>query len=214
MTGKLILKTVLACIVMISFPAFSADQGFYVDASIGRQKANIPSYAITGLTKDDTSSTASIGGGYQVNKYFGVEAGFQDLGEISYSWSGAGTLTSGGNTFVGTGAAKLSADVDGYYLGPTLSFPINEKFSINARAGVYRWEAKLTVSVIAAGTLNGTPVSAGASASAKDKGSDTYIGFGGTYKLNEKIGINLSYTQFDVDEYKSKNIALGLRYSF
>lgn len=211
---SMIAVTCVAGAALVSIPAFAAGEGLYIDASIGRQKASIPSFAITGLTKDDTSSTWSLGGGYQVNQYFGIEVGYQDLGEVSYSWSGEGTVISGANTFVGTGAAKLGADVDGFYFGPTLSFPINEQFSLNARAGWYRWEAKLALSATAAGTLNGTPVAAGASASATGKGTDAYIGIGGTYKLNKNVGINLSYTQYKVDDYKAKNLALGVRYSF
>ncbi len=197
-----------------SFPALAAGEGFYLDASVGRQKANLPTFAVAGLTKDDTSSTGSLGGGYQVNKYFGIEAGYQNLGEVSYSWTGAGTVKSGGNTFVGTGAAKLGVDVDGFYLGPTLSFPINEKFSVDARAGLFRWDAKLTASYTASGTFNGTPVSAAGSASTNVKDTDTYIGIGGTYKLNKNVGIKLSYTQYKIDDYKAKNLALGLKYSF
>ncbi len=204
----------IASAALISATAFAAGEGIYVDASIGRQKANIPSFAIAGLTKDDTASSWSLGGGYQVNQYFGIEVGYQDLGEVSYSWTGAGTVRRGGNTFVGTGAAKLSADVDGLYFGPTLTIPINEQFSVNARAGWYRWEAKLALSATVAGTFNGTPVAAGASASATEKGTDTYIGIGSTYKLNKNVGINLSYTQYKVDDYKAKNLALGVRYSF
>jgi len=199
---------------LASGSAFAAGEGFYVDASIGRQKANIPSVNVAGFTKDDSDSTYSIGAGYNINQYFGVEAGYQDLGEVSYGWSGAGTAVIRGVTFVGTAGIKAAVATDGYYFGPTASFPINEQFAVNARAGWYNWTADGTASFTAAGTRNGVAFAGGASATDSTDGTDTYIGFGATYKLNKNVGINLGYTEYKVDEYKAKNWTLGARYSF
>lgn len=211
------LKLLSVAVVMIGMAtdsALAAGGGFYLDATLGKQSANIPTANIAGLSKDDSDSTYGFGGGYNINQYFGIEGGYQNLGQVSYSWTGAGTATVSGNTFVGTGAAKLSADIDGYYLGPTVSFPINEQFSVSARAGWYRWEADLRIVATAAGTLNGTAIAAGASANASTKATDTYFGIGAIYKFNKNVGITLGYTEYKVDEYKSKNWTLGARYSF
>ncbi len=194
--------------------ASAAGEGFYVDGSLGRMTANISNGAAAGSTTNDTDNTYSLGGGYNVNQYFGVEGGYQDLGKVSASWSGAGTVRSGGNTFVGTGAASLSAKVNGWYLGPTVSFPINDQFSIGARAGWFNWKTELSAAFTAAGTLNGTPVAAGGSGSATAKQTDTYIGVGGLYKVNKNVGISLGYTEYKIDTYTAKNWTLGARYSF
>lgn len=201
-------------IATVSSSAFAADEGFYVEATVGNQKANIPSFSVAGLTKKDSDTTYALGVGYNFNKYFGLEAGYQDLGKVAYSWTGAGTATFGPDTFVGSGAAELSAKVHGDYVGATASFPIDDHFSVNGRAGWLHWQADATFSASASGTLNGTPVSAGGSLSASTKSTDTYFGLGVTYKLNKNLGFNLGYTEYKIDEFKAKNWALGARYSF
>lgn len=194
--------------------ALAAGEGPYLDLTIGQMSANIPTVNLAGFSKDDSDSTYSIGAGYKINQYFGVEAGYQNLGQVSYAWSGAGTINYRGNVIVGTGALNISADIDGFYLGPTASFPINDQFSVNARAGWYRWEADGKASFTAAGTFNGTAFAAGATATDSAKGTDTYIGIGASYQLYKNVGINLGYTEYKIDEYKVKNWTVGARASF
>lgn len=210
------LKTLVAGIAMamVAPLAIAGDSGFYVDASVGRMTATMPTIPLAGATNNDSDTTFAIGGGYKFNEYFGVEAGYQDLGEVSASWTGAGTVNIQGHVIVGTGALNYTASVDGFYFGPTFSFPVNEQFSINARAGLYRWEAKENALFTAAGTIDGTAFAAGASASATTKETDNYLGLGATYKVSKNVGINLNYTEYKISDYRAKNFAVGAKYAF
>lgn len=194
--------------------AVASDSGFYVDASVGQMNATMPTIPLAGATNDNSDTTYAIGGGYRFNEYFGAEVGYQDLGGVSSSWTGAGTVNVLGNVIVGTGAVSYTAKVDGFYFGPTLSYPVNEQFSIDARAGFYRWEARENLLMTAAGTFNGTAFAAGASASATTKKTDNYIGLGATYKVSKNVGINLNYTEYKISDFKAKNFAIGAKYSF
>lgn len=189
-----------------------AENGFYVDASIGQMTANIP--AAAGGTTNKKDTTFSLGGGYKFNDYLGAEVGYQDLGKVGYFWTGAGTTNFQGNVIVGTGALSLNAKTDGFYFGPTLSYPVNDQFSVNARAGWYNWTTQATLNMVAAGTINGTAFAAGATGSAKASGTDNYIGLGATYNVSKNVGINLNYTQYKVSSYKADNFTIGARYSF
>lgn len=204
---------VVGIVLSVAAPlAVAAGSGFYVDGSVGRMTANIPTLA--GFTKNDSDTTIAIGGGYKINEYFGAEVGYQDLGKVSYTGAAAGTINSLGHVIVYTGAATATAKVDGFYFGPTLSYPVNEQFSINARLGFYNWEAKQNLLFTAAGTVDGTAFAAGASSSATTKKTDNYLGFGATYNVSKNVGINLNYTEYKVSSYKAKNFVIGAKYSF
>lgn len=79
--------------------------GWYAGASVGRSAATIDDARITSglaaqglggiaVSNDDRSTGYKVFGGYQVNPYLGIEAGFVDLGHFGYHASTvpAGTL--------------------------------------------------------------------------------------------------------------------------
>ncbi|MDO8811364.1 MAG: outer membrane beta-barrel protein [Gallionella sp.] len=210
------LKALMAGIVMAAVTplAIADDSGFYVSASVGRMTATLPEPSNLGANPHDSDSTYTIGGGYKINKYFGAEAGYQNLGTMSSSWAIAGTATILRHDIVGTGALTYKAEVDGFYLGPTFSYPINDRFSVDARLGYYRWEAKQHVSFTAAGTLDGTAVVAGGSSIANTIKTDNYLGFGATYNLAKNVDISLGYTECKIDSFRIKNYIVGVKHSF
>jgi OOP family OmpA-OmpF porin len=202
------------CLVTASSSTLAVGEGFYVEGNVGRQTAVIPSFSIAGWATEDKATTYALGGGFNFNRYFGIEAGYQNLGKVAVLWSGTGPVMSGTNIFVSNGAAKWSADVDGFYVGPTVSFPINDQYAITGRAGWYHWKADLKLYASAGGILNGTNVLAGSSVDGSNKATDTYVGLGVSYKVNENVGFNLGYAECKGVEYKTKNLTLGARYSF
>jgi OOP family OmpA-OmpF porin len=202
------------CLVAASSSTLAAGEGFYVEGNVGRQTAVIPSFIIDGWATEDKATTYAFGGGFNFNRYFGIEAGYQNLGKVAVLWTGTGPVMSGTNIFNSNGAAKWSADVDGFYVGPTVSFPINDQYAITGRAGWYHWKADLKLYASAGGILNGTTVPAGTSVDGSNKATDTYVGLGVSYKVNKNVGFNLGYAECKGVEYKTKNVTLGARYSF
>ncbi len=171
------------------------DRGWFLDASVGRSRADLGN--TSGFTVDNRDTSFSLGGGYMFNRYVGAEVGYRDLGEVSASITG--TLNNAriyGNTVSGTATLTLKGSADGFYFGPVFRLPVHDKVDLVGRFGWYRSEIPVTATFSAAGTINGTAVAAGASASKTYKDTDPYWGIGGTYNFNKNVGLGLEYSKY------------------
>jgi OOP family OmpA-OmpF porin len=97
-----------------AFGANAQDKGFYAGAGVGQSFVDEGAY-------DDEDTAFSVFGGYQFNKYFGLEAGYADFGKIEAN--GAGPALEG----------------DSAYLTAVGTLPITDRFSAYAKAGLHRW---------------------------------------------------------------------------
>ena len=115
--NKTLSRTLLA--VLIGAATFGAqaaeDQGFYVGAGAGQSFVDEGSY-------DDEDTAFSAFGGYQFNRYFGLEAGYVDFGELEPD------------------AAGQALEASTVYLAAVGTLPFTEKFSGYAKAGFQRWD--------------------------------------------------------------------------
>jgi len=152
-----------------------AGTGPYLDGAVGR--ASVDDQGI-----DDTDTAFRVGGGYRFFDNLGVEVGYQDLGTMRDQ----------------IGGASASIEADGFYLGASGKIPLYDGasgFFLNARAGLYFWDAK--------GRVN-----QGATAiTVDDSDNDFYVGVGAGYDLNERFGLGLSY-----DRYKLGDGGTDLKY--
>lgn len=131
--NKLLARTLSA--VLLGAAAFAAqaqeDKGFYAGAGAGQSYVDETAY-------DDEDAAFSVFGGYQFNRYFGLEAGYVDFGKLE--------------------ADGLGRDLEASsaYLTAVASVPFTDKFSGYAKAGFQRWD--LDTPIAATGTLddNGT----------------------------------------------------------
>ena len=193
--------------------SFASDSSFYLDAGIGLIKADLPS--VSGTTLDDKDTGFSLGVGYNFNKNFAVEAGYQRLGTVSYSASGGVTGSYNGAPYTLNGSARLAAeDTDGWYVGPKVSLPLNEKFEINARAGWYMWKTDVVATASLGGTYNGQAIAASGSASKKYDGTDMYYGVGAVYNIDKNIAVGVDYTRFKIDTVDVDTRNVKAKYSF
>ena len=92
--------------------AQAADHGLYSGVGMG-QSHDKGSYK-------DRDTAFSIFGGYDFNRYLGVEAGYADLGKLEY-----------------TGQVPLEATAP--YLVAVGKLPVTEKVDVYAKAGINRW---------------------------------------------------------------------------
>jgi OOP family OmpA-OmpF porin len=108
-------KNILAVLTLLAFsaPVFAADDGFYISANIGR--ADTSNNSTFNLTSN-TATGGSLLGGYQVNKYFGAEIQYTDLGSITDSKGNSPDLSAWSAAVVGT-------------------IPLNDTFSIFGKVG-------------------------------------------------------------------------------
>ena len=114
--NKMLSRTLLA--VLIGATAFGAqaaeDKGFYAGIGAGQSSVNDGSY-------DDPDTAFSAFGGYQFNRYFGVEAGYVDFGSLKSK------------------ATDPALQPSSVYATAVGTLPFTDKFSAYAKAGFQRW---------------------------------------------------------------------------
>jgi len=125
----------------------------------------------------DTGTKAFIG--YQIGNSVAAELAYVDLGK--YKVSASGTVASVPST------AGLEAKAKGYNLSLVANFPVNANFSFLVRAGLFRWDVKLSAS--ASGGLV-----AGSSESAS--GTDLASGLGVQYDFSKSLGMRAEWQRF------------------
>jgi OmpA-OmpF porin, OOP family len=168
------LKRTIASFVAVaalSAPAFGAqfgapgESGLYGGFGLGRSDAEVNA---TGITADDNDNAWKVFGGYQINRYFGVELGYHDLGGISAAGPGGA---------VGFDSTALSAALVG-------SIPITQRFAGFAKLGVARTETDAT------GVLGGVPVAG------SDRNTDATYGLGLRYDFTKMFGVRGEWERF------------------
>lgn len=111
-----LLSTLLlsATLGVAAFGASAQEPGFYAGAGVGQSFVDEGAY-------DDEDTAFSVFGGYQFNRYFGLEAGYADFGKIEPETAGP------------------ALEGDSAYLTAVGSVPITAHFSAYAKAGFHRW---------------------------------------------------------------------------
>lgn len=170
--NKFIAVAVLTSV--ISAPALA--EGFYGFADLGKGKI---ADACTGLTAGQTCSDSGtafrFGGGYQLNQNLAIEAGYTNVSEASKF-----TDTSSPGVTV-----SATAKVTAFQLGGVGILPLNEQFSVFAKAGL----AHATTDI--SGTVTGLPGVTYPSSSSKN--NNFSWGLGAQYNLNNKLAVRAQY---------------------
>lgn len=91
------------------------DRGFYAGVGAGSSFVDERNY-------DDEDLAYSVFGGYQFNRYFSLEAGYADFGELAPRGEGR------------------DLEATSAYLAAVGNVPITERFSAYAKAGVQYWD--------------------------------------------------------------------------
>lgn len=114
---------------VISGVIFAADSGPYVGLNMGQSSTdNLP-------LSDKNATAVSVVGGYQFNRYLGVEVQYTDFGSV--------TFQSGG-----------SSDITGIGLSVVGSYPFTDKWSAFLRVGATHTEVKSVAGVGEVGRCN------------------------------------------------------------
>ncbi len=167
-------------------PVAAQAEGAYIGASVGSAETKLNA---DGFSLKDSDTGFKLTAGYEFTKNFGVEIGYADLGKPS--------IASGGD--------MAFAEPRSYYLAGTAAYPIDEAFSVFAKAGV---------------TNNRTKVGASGIGSEKFTHTAAIFGVGAAYNFTKNIAGVIEYENFGktLDEQganlKSDLISIGLRYKF
>ncbi|RDH41975.1 outer membrane beta-barrel protein [Zooshikella ganghwensis] len=209
-------KAVLAVTLSSSFiaPAFSADSlnpfadeksGFYLGLGAGAADYN-DSYSE--FTKEQTTygsyeyttrdGAVNLFAGYRVNKYFGLEINYTDLGSPDAEWKSPS----------GSERDDIENEIKGYGIKAVGFYPINKNIELKATAGVMKWEVEedysFTNSVIPSENKNN---------SHSEKGTSLTFGFGANYNLTENVAFGLQWERInDVGEKYDENKTDTLRF--
>jgi OmpA-OmpF porin, OOP family len=191
--------------------ANAAESGWYVGASAGSSSSGVNTAQMdevgrnalsavglnvqtAGNTSVDDSDVAwSILAGYQVGRYFAVEAAYVDLGSAEYRYKGeAGRI--GGTLFPPRPAALLPADstitIDssGFSITGSGILPLGERFDLHAKLGVFIANTELS-STIQATNRN-------SSGDIEDDSQDLIYGAGATYRFTERWSVSLDWQRY------------------
>jgi OmpA-OmpF porin, OOP family len=164
-------------------PALAADDGFYVGVGVGGAKANFDvgqllASAPAGTTAtNDTSKTGwKIFGGYQVDKYFGAELSYVDLGRYGFSGTIPPVAFSG------------NVKINGWGVAATGTLPLDKGFSLFGKIGGFYSQEKATATA--------TFFGASATASGEDDRWIAQFGLGAKYAINQNLSIRIEAERF------------------
>lgn len=188
-------KQLVVALLAVSVLPFAAQaEGLYIGADLGQSYQKVNVNGIGSTTEHEVGG--KLLGGIQINKYLGVEAGYVNFGEIGAS------ATNGIDT------ASVSAKTQSAYLAATGTLPLNEQFSLFAKAGVARNRTKVTDSFNAA-TDSGTFYK-----------TTAMLGVGASYAFTPKLSGVVEYDDFGkvIDEsgvsLRQSMLSAGVRYKF
>jgi len=179
-----------------------AAEGWYVGASAGQSGID---YSASDLSSDlarlgwtidspmiDESGTAwKIYGGFMFNEWFGLEAGYADLGKV---------MTRFGATIAPTEIDALLSDTlsvhpyqgAGWLAGAIVRWPFaGDRFALLARAGLFAWESDTDVRVVTGGT---------GSVSGNDSGTDAMYGVGIEWQVSETWYLSAGWERYELNE--------------
>lgn len=176
------------------FIAGDADSGLYLGASAGAGQwddtvdANDDG-SLSRVNEDDTDTAYRVGVGYGW-EYVGVEGGYMDLGESSF------TATSSGGESWSPGRVSTTVEGDGWYMMLIGRWPIAPQWTLLGYLGAYAWETSEEYTE--------TPVEGGEtfrSSGPDDSGTDALYGVGVEYDIGveEKWTIRGDITRTEVD---------------
>lgn len=179
--------------VLGSTPSFAQNADhFYGGLGAGQSQSKIDDNLInstvigtsattTSITHDNNDKAYKVFGGYQFNPYFGLEAGYFNLGEFGFksTTTPAGTLD---------GRIKL----DGMNIDMVGTLPVNDQLSVLGRLGVHNARTRDTFAATGAVVAN--------SLSRETTETNYKAGFGFAYKFSQSMSLRGELERYRVND--------------
>ena len=197
--------------VIASSTALADEAGWYGGANIGRSSATIDDpritsglastgLATTSIANRDRDSSYKIYGGYQFNKYIGLEGGYFDLGKFGFT---ANTLP--------LGSLDGNIRLRGFNLDAVGTFPLSEKFSALGRVGINNAQAR--------DTFRGTGAVNVANPNPSKRDTNYKLGVGVQYAFNDALAMRGEIERYRINDAIGNRgnidvFSLGLIYRF
>lgn len=167
---RIALTAVLVGLVSAATPALAQDARWYAGFGLGQSTAQDACDGISGpgIECEDQDTAFKLFGGYRVNPNFAVEIGYTDLGEVSASFAGFGTI---------------SIESSGVEVLAVASAPLGPQWSLYGKAGFFRWDLDVN---------DGT----GLVGSFSESGTDLTYGLGASYDFSRDSAFRIEYQQY------------------
>lgn len=153
--------------------------------------------AANDTSNGDRKSTewgGKIYGGVQLDKTWGVEAGYTDFGKSSYGYS------------VGANNGRIESDAKSFYLAGKGTFPVGQQLALTGKLGVAHNKNDVKASGLAV-AYNGD-----------SSRNALYAAVGAEYAFTDKLSGVLEYEHYgknDIDQGRRKGaVSLGVKASF
>jgi hypothetical protein len=171
------------------------------DLSEGDVNAQLADLGYDVIARVDDSRTAwSIYGGYNWSKYFAVQAGYTDLGDVNSRFSGNAADIA---AFMRDANVLQPQSAEGLDLMLVGRYPLFERLAISAQLGGFYWDAE-----------NELRDTSGARVIRKDDGFDLAYGAGLELSLTKQAIISAGWKRRDIDSESVDVISLGARYQW
>jgi len=132
----------LALLSLAAMPALAGE--FYVGGALGQTSTDVPDMSgVSGVSVDDSSTGYKVFGGYNVARFFAVEAAYVDGASVSVDMTDPTPFSA-------------SFETSGFAFRAMGVLPIREKFSLFADYGMYMWDGDVSVSGVGSGSTDGT----------------------------------------------------------
>ena len=161
-----------------------ADGGWEIGGAVGNVEI---SENLEEFKFEDNATSWRVFGGYNFGRFFGIEAGYLDLGSFRDTVDVADQMV------------DVSAEADGFTAAIKGMLPLGERFTAEARLGYYFYTAKATVA--------GIPED-------DESERDPYAGVGLSYHLNDTIDLDLGFDYLDLDDIEPWMASLGVTIRF
>jgi OOP family OmpA-OmpF porin len=158
---------------------------------------------LTGAAKlDEASSGYKVFGGFNFNKYRGVEGFYAYFGETSLSGNTGDTFSSNGSTLVFLQDATVTSTAASYGLAAVAGIDLGIWRPI-AKTGFHRWSTETTAA------------SATSNASADNSGFGYLLGLGLLVHLSDRFSLRTEYEYFSGDDNESVGLlSFGAQVNF
>jgi OOP family OmpA-OmpF porin len=190
---KLITYSAALLLALGTSSAVAQESAWFVGAGVGQSKIKDFCDGFVGAC-DDSDTSWKIFGGYQWNRYFGVEAAYVDFGK--------GTAN---GSLLGVSVAGFSAKAWGLSAQAVGTLPIGDQFGLFGKLGLAYSKADLS------GTVAGIPIST------DDDDFGLTFGFGAKFNFTRNWGMRVEWERFqDVGGFDDDVdlISVGVVYTF
>jgi OOP family OmpA-OmpF porin len=194
-----------ACLALGSASALAANNegpGFYFGASGGTAKYDIAkhdlddaaSFGLTGnngfalnptSSFDNTDTAWSLIGGFRINPYISIEAGYVDLGSTKYS-SSSNVIFPGLGTIPTTIGIEIAAK--GAVIAGSLGAPLGGGFDVHTQLGAFFAKTSLNVDVTLSGNRTRTAL--------ESDSQDLFAGVGVAYHFADGLTASVDFTRY------------------